>query len=201
MVTTPHWLASEAGAKILRRGGNAVEALVGASAALSVLYPHFCGLGGDAIWLAADRTGSPTTFLGIGRAVRAMPDIAAIPVRGPLSSADVSAASSTAGNMFSNIPGETGKGNWASPNFSTTRSRWPRRDLRQARRNASGMVFAKASSRHGQASEPCLSGAGGSASPPWLHPCVPSPRTERASSMKGRSARASSRASRPPARR
>jgi gamma-glutamyltranspeptidase/glutathione hydrolase len=66
MVTTPHWLASEAGAKVLRRGGNAIEALVAAGTALAVTYPHFCGLGGDAVWLVAEETGKAQTFLGIG---------------------------------------------------------------------------------------------------------------------------------------
>ncbi len=57
MVATPHWLATEAGARVLKRGGNAIEAIVAAGAALSVLYPHFCGLGGDAIWITSDRSG------------------------------------------------------------------------------------------------------------------------------------------------
>ncbi|MBB3457246.1 gamma-glutamyltranspeptidase [Rhizobium sp. BK313] len=30
--------------------------------------PHFCGLGGDAVWLVAVETGKAQTFLGIGRA-------------------------------------------------------------------------------------------------------------------------------------
>ncbi|MFC2253742.1 gamma-glutamyltransferase family protein [Labrys portucalensis] len=85
MVVAPHWLATEAGAKVLEQGGNAIEALVAASAALSVLYPHFCGLGGDAVWLVADRAGSATVFLGIGQAARFIPDLPAIPLRGPLS--------------------------------------------------------------------------------------------------------------------
>jgi len=68
MVTTPHWLASEAGARVLSRGGNAIEALVAAGAALSVVYPHFCGLGGDAVWMVSDEAGDARTFLGIGQA-------------------------------------------------------------------------------------------------------------------------------------
>jgi gamma-glutamyltranspeptidase/glutathione hydrolase len=85
MVTTPHWLASEAGAKVLARGGNAIEALVAAGAALAVVYPHFCGLGGDAVWMVSDEWGQATSFLGIGQAaVNAAPS-GAIPVRGPAS--------------------------------------------------------------------------------------------------------------------
>ncbi len=85
MVTTPHWLASKAGAKVLARGGNAIEALVAAGAALSVTYPHFCGLGGDAVWMVCDRDGNARTFLGIGQAaVNARAD-GPIPPRGPAS--------------------------------------------------------------------------------------------------------------------
>ncbi|MFK0166110.1 gamma-glutamyltransferase family protein [Rhizobium sp. NPDC090279] len=84
MIVTPHWLASEAGAKVLKRGGNAIEALVAAGAALSVTYPHFCGLGGDAIWLVADKTGNAQTFVGIGQAAAAMPR-GDIPLRGAAS--------------------------------------------------------------------------------------------------------------------
>lgn len=85
MVTAPHWLAAEAGEKVLRRGGNAIEAVIAAGATLSVVYPHFCGLGGDAIWLVADPSGAAKAFLGIGQAAMKTPDISAIPLRGPMS--------------------------------------------------------------------------------------------------------------------
>ncbi|MBN9114052.1 MAG: gamma-glutamyltransferase, partial [Pandoraea sp.] len=48
MVTSPHALASEAGLEVLRAGGNAIEAAIAIGAVLSVTYPHFTGLGGDA---------------------------------------------------------------------------------------------------------------------------------------------------------
>jgi len=54
MVACPHALASEAGVEILKAGGSAVDAAIAASAALSVLYPHMTGLGGDAFWLIYD---------------------------------------------------------------------------------------------------------------------------------------------------
>lgn len=85
IVTTPHHLASEAGAKVLRRGGTAIEAVVAAGAALTVLYPHFCGLGGDALWIVADRTGRRQAIMGIGQAAATLPELDAIPARGPLS--------------------------------------------------------------------------------------------------------------------
>lgn len=81
MVTAPHWLASEAGARVLRRGGNAIESLVAASAVLSVVYPHFCGLGGDAVWMVSDADGNAQTFLGIGQAATVGPR-GEIPLRG-----------------------------------------------------------------------------------------------------------------------
>lgn len=87
MVTSPHALASEAGARVLRDGGNALEACIATGAAIAVLYPHFCGLGGDAVWIAADPDGRRTCFLGIGQAARQLParngDEAGIPLRGP----------------------------------------------------------------------------------------------------------------------
>lgn len=85
MVTTPHWLASEAGARVLARGGNAIEALVAAGATLSVVYPHFCGLGGDAVWMVCDRGGDARTFLGIGQAAANSDVDGSIPSRGPAS--------------------------------------------------------------------------------------------------------------------
>ncbi len=83
MIATPHWLASEAGAKVLARGGNAIEALVAAGAALAVAYPHFCGLGGDAVWMVSDAKGDARTFLGIGQAAANARPEGIIPVRGP----------------------------------------------------------------------------------------------------------------------
>ncbi len=85
MVTSPHWRASEAGVAVLRRGGNAIEALVAAGAALSVLYPHFCGLGGDAVWMVSDAAGKVQSFSGIGQAAQDVSHISHLPTRGPLS--------------------------------------------------------------------------------------------------------------------
>jgi gamma-glutamyltranspeptidase len=46
-VVSPHYLASEAGAEILRDGGTAADAVIAANAVLGVVYPHMCGIGGD----------------------------------------------------------------------------------------------------------------------------------------------------------
>ena len=84
MVTSPHTLASEAGLKVLRDGGNAMEAAIAIGAVIAVTYPHFCGIGGDAIWIVADRSGRNTVFTGIGQAAEAIPHYqGTIPLRGP----------------------------------------------------------------------------------------------------------------------
>jgi gamma-glutamyltranspeptidase len=69
MVTSPHSLASQAGVDVLHAGGSAVDAAIATSAALSVLYPHMTGLGGDAFWLIHDAKTKSVRYLdGGGRA-------------------------------------------------------------------------------------------------------------------------------------
>lgn len=50
-VTSPHYLASQAGERILAKGGNAVEACIAMASSLTVVYPHMTSLGGDGFWL------------------------------------------------------------------------------------------------------------------------------------------------------
>lgn len=57
MVSSPHAGASTVGANILRQGGNAIDAAIATSAALMVLLPMQCGLGGDAYFLIASSEG------------------------------------------------------------------------------------------------------------------------------------------------
>src|SRR6185437_3489093 len=46
-VATSQTLASQAGAQVLARGGTAMDAAMAANAAVGVLEPESCGIGGD----------------------------------------------------------------------------------------------------------------------------------------------------------
>jgi gamma-glutamyltranspeptidase/glutathione hydrolase len=65
--STAHPLATEAARTVLSDGGGAVDAAVAAQAALAVVLPQACGLGGDAIALVRDPEGGVTSFHGAGR--------------------------------------------------------------------------------------------------------------------------------------
>jgi gamma-glutamyltranspeptidase len=67
MVTAPHALAAQSGARVLEEGGNAIEATLATAATLCVVYPHMTGLGGDSFWLMAEPGGAPLTIDGAGR--------------------------------------------------------------------------------------------------------------------------------------
>lgn len=54
MVTSPNYLATQAGLDILRRGGTAIDAAIATAATLAVVYPQMCTLGGDNFWLIYD---------------------------------------------------------------------------------------------------------------------------------------------------
>jgi gamma-glutamyltranspeptidase/glutathione hydrolase len=92
MVTSPHALASQAGAAVLRDGGGAIDAAVATSAALSVLYPHMTGVGGDAFWLIYDAKAKAVRYIdGGGRATTrgtieafTRRGLSEVPYRGPL---------------------------------------------------------------------------------------------------------------------
>ncbi|MGZ4407848.1 MAG: gamma-glutamyltransferase family protein [Gaiellaceae bacterium] len=59
-LATPHRLATEAGVAAFEDGGTALDAAVAAAAALTVVYPHNCALGGDVIALVATPDGVVT---------------------------------------------------------------------------------------------------------------------------------------------
>ncbi|HET9691382.1 MAG TPA: gamma-glutamyltransferase [Acidimicrobiales bacterium] len=61
-------LAASAGAALLRAGGSAVDAAVGASAVLAVTSQHLCGMGGDLIAVVAAPGADPAALEAAGPA-------------------------------------------------------------------------------------------------------------------------------------
>ncbi|MDT5066766.1 MAG: oxamate amidohydrolase [Mycobacterium sp.] len=57
-LTTPHALATEAGVRAYRDGGNAIDAAIAAAAVLTVVYPHNVALGGDLVALVSTPDGT-----------------------------------------------------------------------------------------------------------------------------------------------
>lgn len=51
MAVAPHAAASQSALAVLREGGNAIEAMIAAAAAIAVVYPHMNSIGGDSFWL------------------------------------------------------------------------------------------------------------------------------------------------------
>ena len=91
IVTASHNLAAQSGLAVLREGGNAIEAMVAAAAAIAVVYPHMNALGGDGFWLIAepgrepigiDACGGAGANVDCARYARAGLD--AVPTRGAL---------------------------------------------------------------------------------------------------------------------
>ncbi|MDD9982639.1 MAG: gamma-glutamyltransferase, partial [Gammaproteobacteria bacterium] len=91
MVVAPHHLAAQSGLAVLREGGNAVEAMVAAAAAIAVVYPHMNAIGGDGFWIVHTPGAVPIAIDACGAAAgQATPEwyrsqgCDTIPARGPL---------------------------------------------------------------------------------------------------------------------
>jgi len=68
VIASPHRLASQAGAQVLRDGGNAIDAVIAADAVLCVVYPHMTSVAGDLmaiVWPAG--AAAPVGLVGAGR--------------------------------------------------------------------------------------------------------------------------------------
>ncbi|MDA7948339.1 MAG: gamma-glutamyltransferase family protein [Hyphomicrobiaceae bacterium] len=99
MVVAPHHLAAEAGCEILREGGNAIEAMVAAAAAITIAYPHMNALGGDNFWLIS-KAGEPPVGIDAAGPSASLADADfyrdtghdAIPGRGPAAALTVAGA-------------------------------------------------------------------------------------------------------------
>ncbi|MEA5097630.1 MAG: gamma-glutamyltransferase [Burkholderiaceae bacterium] len=50
-VTSPNYMASEAGLAVLKKGGNAVDAAIAVASTMAVVYPQMTTIGGDNFWL------------------------------------------------------------------------------------------------------------------------------------------------------
>ncbi len=88
--TAPHAAAAEVGQQMLADGATAVDAMVAASAAIAVVYPHMNSLGGDGFWLIQAAGDTPVGIDACGFAAeQATLDsyratgFDAIPARGP----------------------------------------------------------------------------------------------------------------------
>ena len=99
VVAAPHREAEIAGAAVLAEGGNALEAAVAMAAALTIVYPHMTGLGGDGFWLVAEPGKAPVGIQACGPAARATsPEwyrdrgFSVVPTRGPAAALTVAGA-------------------------------------------------------------------------------------------------------------
>ena len=57
MVATSHPLAAQIGLDILKKGGNAIDAAIATNAAMALMEPTSCGIGGDLYAIVWDAKG------------------------------------------------------------------------------------------------------------------------------------------------
>jgi oxamate amidohydrolase len=99
VVVAPHFLAVEAGREVLAEGGNALEAVIAAAAAIIPAYPHMNHIGGDGFWIIREPSGRIRYIEACGyagakatRALYAEHGYKTIPARGPLAALTVPGA-------------------------------------------------------------------------------------------------------------
>jgi gamma-glutamyltranspeptidase/glutathione hydrolase len=99
LVAAADQLAVSAGISVLARGGSGADAAVATGAAMAVVGPHLCGLGGDMLAMICAPGSAPEALLGVGRAgsgsdaarMRAE-GMATMPLRGDIRSVQVPGA-------------------------------------------------------------------------------------------------------------
>lgn len=101
MVSSAHPLATEAGLKILRSGGNAFDAAVAVAAALNIVEPEMSGMGGYGTILVYDAKSKKTWFLNPSGRIPAAVDSDAFraPTAGYLENRRGAKSVSTPGNV------------------------------------------------------------------------------------------------------
>jgi gamma-glutamyltranspeptidase/glutathione hydrolase len=92
MVATSHPLATGIGLEVLRNGGSAVDAAIAANAALGLMEPTGCGIGGDLFAIVREPSGALHGLNASGRSPRGLTrdwllgkGLTRLPLRGPLS--------------------------------------------------------------------------------------------------------------------
>jgi gamma-glutamyltranspeptidase / glutathione hydrolase len=99
LVAAADQLAVSAGITVLAQNGSGADAAVATAAAMAVVGPHLCGLGGDMLAMVCAPGGTPEALLGVGRAgsgsdparMRAE-GLATMPLRGDIRSVQVPGA-------------------------------------------------------------------------------------------------------------
>ena len=66
MVSSGHLLASQAGNEIIKKGGNAIDAVIATQLVLNVVEPHSSGIGGGAFILFYNKKTGQTEFFNGG---------------------------------------------------------------------------------------------------------------------------------------
>jgi len=140
MISTAHPLATEAGWKILRDGGNAFDATVAVAAVLGVVEPMMSGIGGYGAFLVHEARTRETKFLDCsGRIPTAVDsDVFRAPTPGYLENRQGARSVSTPGNV----------NGWAELHRRHGTMEWPRLFEEAIRLADEGFVIGEVSAGH-----------------------------------------------------